>query len=405
MQMFVPRRTRPESGNPYYNTPIAGGYAVGAILGKPTDAGCNVLANCVGYAAARFNEIIGADCWKYLQCPPNPDQWITRAKQEGLQVGKEPKLGAILVWGHHVAIVEQINEDGTIVTSESGYGCSNPFWITTRNNDDGCWNGPKYNGFQGFIYQPEVITMNGIDVSRHNGKIDWQKVKDSGVQFAILRAGYGKIASQKDDRFEENYAGAKAAGLPVGAYWYSYAKTVDEAKQEAAACIEVLKGKRFEFPIWFDQEEKDQFATGKANCSAMIRAFCNALEAAGYWVGLYTSRSILGTHIEDDIKSRYALWVAEWGSKLNYSSAVGMWQRSSKGSIPGISGDVDLDISYVDYPTKIKAKGLNGFEKTGKLEDIMVEIGSNPPDDMPDSVRVSIDIDGAKYSGTLVRTD
>lgn len=207
--------------------------------------------------------------------------------------------------------------------------------------------------------------MKGIDVSVHNGKIDWQKVKESGVQFVIIRAGYGKVASQKDKRFEENYAGAKAVGLPIGAYWYSYAKTVDEVKQEAAACIEVLKGKQFEFPIWFDQEEKSQFDTGKANCSAMVRAFCNALEAAGYWVGLYTSRSILGTHIEDDIKTRYALWVAEWGLKLNYSGAVGMWQLSSNGVVPGITGNVDLDTSYVDYPAKIKAAGRNGFAIDG----------------------------------------
>lgn len=243
--------------------------------------------------------------------------------------------------------------------------------------------------------------MNGIDVSAHNGAIDWQKVKASGVQFVILRAGYGKTTSQKDKRFEEYYAGAKAAGIPVGAYWYSYAKTVDEAKQEAAVCIEVLKGKQFEFPIWFDQEEKDQFATGKENCSAMIRAFCDALEAAGYWAGLYTSRSILGTHIEDDIKTRYALWVAEWGSKLNYSGTVGMWQRSSKGSVPGISGDVDLDTAYKDYPSLIKAKGLNGYSK---ISGITVEL-SGKADSTPDSINVKVEIGGAIYEGPLIRTD
>ena len=203
--------------------------------------------------------------------------------------------------------------------------------------------------------------MKGIDVSVHNGNIDWNKVKNAGIQFAILRAGYGKVASQKDKKFEENYNGAKAAGVPVGAYWYSYAKTVAEARQEAEVCVSILAGKQFEFPIFFDQEERDILATGKANCSAMVRAFCEVLEKAGYWVGLYTSRSYLSTHIEDDIKSRYALWIAEWGSKLNYSGSVGIWQYSEKGGVNGIVGNVDLDEAYIDYAKLIKEKGLNGF--------------------------------------------
>ena len=167
--------------------------------------------------------------------------------------------------------------------------------------------------YQYFGIQKESETaMKGIDVSVHNGDIDWQKVKNAGVKFAILRAGYGREISQKDKKFEDNYKNAKAAGIPIGAYWYSYAFTPDEARIEAKVCIEVLKNKQFEFPIFFDQEEKKTLDTGKGNCSAMVRAFCDELEKAGYWVGLYTSRSILSTHIEDDIKTRYALWVAEW---------------------------------------------------------------------------------------------
>ena len=90
--------------------------------------------------------------------------------------------------------------------------------------------------------------MRGIDVSVHNGNIDWNRVKNDGIGFAILRAGYGKQVSQKDKKFEENYNGAKAAGIPVGAYWYSYARNVDEARQEAEACITILRGKKFEYP-------------------------------------------------------------------------------------------------------------------------------------------------------------
>lgn len=391
--MFVPRFAIPENGNPYYNLPEYGGYAVGIIPGSPLVPGLTVLSNCVGYAAARFNEIIGQGMFIYFQYAPAPHSWLQAAREYGLKTGTAPKPGAVIVWGHHVAIVEQINTDGTIITSESGYNSKNPFWTETRNNQDGCWNGSAYNGFQGFIYQPEEEkTMNGIDVSAHNGKIDWKTVRADGVQFAILRAGLGKFSSQKDERFDENYTNAKAAGLPVGAYWYSYATTVEEAKQEAAACLEVLKGKQYEFPIWFDQEEKVSFDTGKENCSAMVRAFCDTLEKAGYWAGLYTSRACLQSYIDDSIKKRYSLWVAEWGSKLNYSGAVGIWQKSCTGCISGISGDVDLDIAYQDYPSQIKAKGLNGFSKPDT---------SPPSSDSPDTVTVKLEINGTVYGGTL----
>ncbi len=238
--------------------------------------------------------------------------------------------------------------------------------------------------------------MKGIDVSVHNGDIDWSKVKADGIDFAILRAGYGKLAKQKDAKFEDNYKGAKAAGIPVGAYWYSYATTPDEAKLEAEVCVSILKGKQFEFPIFFDQEEKTTLDTGKANCSEMIRAFCDVLEANGYWVGLYTSRSCLTTHIEDDIKKRYALWAAEWSDKLRYDGPVGIWQHSEKGKVDGITGNVDLDIGYKNYPTMIKAKGLNGY---GKAPD------PTPAPDVPKetAVTVTVQIGDDNYSGTLTK--
>jgi GH25 family lysozyme M1 (1,4-beta-N-acetylmuramidase) len=238
--------------------------------------------------------------------------------------------------------------------------------------------------------------MKGIDVSVHNGDIDWGKVKADGIDFAILRAGYGKLAKQKDAKFEDNYKGAKAAGIPVGAYWYSYATTPDEAKLEAEVCVSILKGKQYEFPIFFDQEEKTTLDTGKANCSEMIRAFCDVLEANGYWVGLYTSRSCLTTHIEDDIKKRYALWAAEWSDKLRYDGPVGIWQHSEKGKVDGITGNVDLDIGYKDYPTMIKAKGLNGY---GKAPD------PTPAPDVPkeNAVTVTVQIGDDNYSGTLTK--
>lgn len=207
-------------------------------------------------------------------------------------------------------------------------------------------------------------TFKGIDVSQYQQSVDFKKVKASGVDFVIIRAGFGKYANQKDPYFEKNYKAAKAAGLKVGAYWYSYAATVVEAKAEAQTCINAIKGKTFEYPIYFDLEERSQFAKGRAFCNSLVKTFCNALEHAGYWAGLYISRSPLQTYITNDVARRYALWIAEYNSKCNYGGTYGMWQYSSTGKVSGVSVPVDMDYCYVDYPSVIKAKGLNGFKAT-----------------------------------------
>ncbi len=203
--------------------------------------------------------------------------------------------------------------------------------------------------------------MKGIDVSSHNGTINFNKVKKAGIEFVIIRAGYGREISQKDTNFETNYKAAKAAGLKVGAYWYSYAISKSDAINEAETCIKVISGKQFEMPIYFDIEERKQFSKGKTFCSDLVKAFCNTLEKAGYFAGFYTSRSGVSNYISEDVAKRYALWIAEWGNKANYSGQYGMWQSSSTGKVKGISGSVDLDTSYLDYPAIIKRKGLNGF--------------------------------------------
>lgn len=210
-----------------------------------------------------------------------------------------------------------------------------------------------------------AVKFKGIDVSHYQGNINWTKVKGN-VDFAILRAGYGDAISypnQIDSTFETNYKGCKNNNIPCGVYWYSYAKSVAEARQEAKACLSVIKGKTFEYPIYFDLEEKSQFAKGKAFCESIVKAFCNTLEEAGYYAGLYMSRSPLQQYIGTSTASRYALWIAEYGNRCNYSGSYGMWQYTSSGKVNGISGNVDCNYCYVDYPAKIKAGGFNGYTK------------------------------------------
>lgn len=161
MAVFKPRTTKPEAGNKYYITKAKGGFS-DAIKGKPTDTDCDVLANCVGYAYGRFNEIGGYGYCKHLR-PVNAENFIQYAG--GLEVGQTPKLGACMVWrkgatlgnsdgAGHVAIVEKIISPTKIVTSESGYRSAAPFWTKTRNKGSGNWGAGTGYTFLGFIYNP-----------------------------------------------------------------------------------------------------------------------------------------------------------------------------------------------------------------------------------------------------------
>ena len=209
----------------------------------------------------------------------------------------------------------------------------------------------------------------GIDVSKHQGKIDWHRVKNSGVDFAILRAGYGKYDNQKDERFEENYSNAKNAGIKLGAYHYSYAKSVDDAKKEAEIFLKWISRKQFEYPVAFDVEEKSQSDKGKQFVSDVIRAFCETVEKAGYYVCVYSNKYWLDNYVDDDCKRKYDTWLAQWSDKATYGGNYGIWQYSSQGEIDGISGRVDLDESYKDYSLIIKSNGLNGFSGLEPVKD------------------------------------
>lgn len=205
------------------------------------------------------------------------------------------------------------------------------------------------------------MIRKGIDVSVWQGDIDFYKVKKSGIDFVIIRAGYGN--GNKDKWFEENYRKAKAAGLDAGAYWYSYAASVSDAFDEALSAAKVLKGKTFEYPIYFDIEEQKQISKGQDFCSSLISTFCSKMETLGYFAGFYTSLSAAMHAVSPAVRKRYAFWIAQWNDRCTYDGTYGLWQYSSKGSVEGISGRVDMDYAYIDYPSIIKKSGLNGYMK------------------------------------------
>ena len=209
-----------------------------------------------------------------------------------------------------------------------------------------------------------AITYKGIDVSRYQGSIDFNKVKASGIEFVMIRCGTGyNQKACKDVKFETYYKQAKAAGLKVGTYFYSYALTENQARIEAGWVLNWIKGKTFEYPVVYDMEERSQAKLGRAKISAIATAFCSTVEKAGYYVSIYSSKAWIESYYTADVLSKYNLWVAQWAPSCTYVGNYGMWQYTSDGTVSGINGRVDCNISYRDYSTIIKKAGLNGFKK------------------------------------------
>ena len=194
------------------------------------------------------------------------------------------------------------------------------------------------------------MKLQGIDVSRHNGAVDWEKAARAGIRFAILRAAYGK--SGVDDRFDENYQGARRAGLLVGAYHYSYALTPADARREAQHLLAVLNGRALDQPVWFDMEDADGykkkhgFTFTKRNISAITQAFVDTIRASGRKCGVYASKSWFENYIKVDAD---AVWVAQWASKPTYAGHYDVWQNSDAGTVPGVTGRVDTNVLYTEF--------------------------------------------------------
>lgn len=212
--------------------------------------------------------------------------------------------------------------------------------------------------------------MKGLDISSYQNGINFNQIKDAGVQFLILRAGFTGwgtgVNYNKDSCFENFYKQAKQVGIPVGAYWYSCANTREKGIAEARYMYEnCLKGKQFEYPIYIDVEDTHHQVNNKGGVTDAIIGFCEYLENLGYYVGIYAS-DISGFQDKMHLNelNAYDKWVARYGSEPKYVKQYGMWQTTSSGRINGYNGNLDCDIAYKDYSSIIKNIGLNGFSKS-----------------------------------------
>ena len=206
----------------------------------------------------------------------------------------------------------------------------------------------------------------GIDISKWQKGFNFDKAKKEGVEFIILRGAY---STKKDVCFEDFYKKCKKKGIPVGVYHYTMARTVEQAKKEAELMLSILKGKQFEYPIYLDVEDASQRKLGKKLLTSIIKTYCDTLEKAGYYVGIYSTYLYLRDYTNIKELESYDKWIAQWAKKNTCPIEYGMWQfggetnklRSTK--IAGVT--CDQNYCYNDYPDIIKKAGLNGFHKAG----------------------------------------
>lgn len=187
-----------------------------------------------------------------------------------------------------------------------------------------------------------------IDVSYHNGTIDWQAVKASGIEGAILRCGFGDdIASQDDKQWKRNADECTRLGIPFGVYIYSYAKTEAQSRSEAAHVLRLIKGYKLSYPVYLDLEESGT----ESHAVAGAKIFCDIVGKAGYWVGIYANQHWFNNVIGNSL-DRYTKWVARYSTQKP-NVACDMWQYRSDGTVSGINGRVDMNICYRDFLTEI----------------------------------------------------
>ena len=200
---------------------------------------------------------------------------------------------------------------------------------------------------------PDGATAQGIDVSEHQGRIDWNAVKASGIDFAILRVGFGAPSwgGRVDYQFTRNISECERLGIPYGVYIYSYAFDNQQAADEASMVINCLSGHNPRLPVYYDLEDNSIIADGrKSGIASRAKTFCNKISAAGYKPGIYANLNWFKTVLTDSVfkSSSWDHWIAQYNSQCDYTGSYSFWQYTSSGKVSGIIGNVDMNYAYVD---------------------------------------------------------
>ena len=316
-------------------------YSNNTAIAPVQKAGGLVTAKTAGTTTIRCKLSNGKEAICKVTVKSAPSRVTVSDKSATLKVGQSKTLKATLnnnaysyrsTWTSSNTYVATVNSTGKIFAKSQGTAT-----ITYK----------TYNGKTASC----KLTVSGsvakcIDVSTWQGSIDFNKVKSAGYDYVIIRAGYGKEKSQKDNMFETNYKNAKSAGLKVGAYWFSYAMSPSTATAEADACLSCIKGKKFELPVYYDMEYQPAMSTSNSNYTKMAVNFCNKLKSNGFKSGVYSSASVYDYLLNrKTLKNNgISIWNAEWYIKPSITCDV--WQYSDNGRINGISTNVDLNYIY-----------------------------------------------------------
>ncbi len=228
------------------------------------------------------------------------------------------------------------------------FGNSSRYGARSANNN-------AWKKIDGIIYnslnQPiEGAVSKGIDISQWQGKIDWEKVKKSDVDFVIIRCGYGGNTTKYDDTYwERNVSECARLGIPFGVYLYSYAYNVEDAKSEAEHVLRLVKGHNLTYPIYYDLEENGvRNSLSKEQIADVANTFCSIIESNGYKAGVYSNLDWFNNYLTNSVFDKFDKWVAQWNYKCDYAKSYRLWQSTSTGSVEGIAGNVDINIDFSD---------------------------------------------------------
>ena len=231
------------------------------------------------------------------------------------------------------------------------------------------------------------MAIRGIDVSEFQGEIDWNEVKNAGIEFAILRAGFGSDSESQDDKYiNRNIEECEKHDIPFGVYLFSYADSLTKASSEAEHTLRIVAGHKLPLGVWYDIEDNNTSGkVEKSYLSQIIERYCSIIKDAGYEAGIYANLNWFNNKIEKTVQEKYKIWVAQYYKECQYEGDYLIWQYTSEGEIGGISGNVDMNYFYgeIEEETEnttekktinelaqevIEGKWGNGEERKGKLE-------------------------------------
>ena len=186
-----------------------------------------------------------------------------------------------------------------------------------------------------------------VDISEFQQGINFNKMKNDGIKAVIIRAGYGRESSQKDSMFESHYRNAKSADMKIGVYWYSYADSVSDAEKEAKTCLECIKNKSIDMPIYYDLEDYSMVKLGKTKLTEIAERFCETIKKSNYRAGVYANLNWFNNYLDyDKLKKKYSIWLAQYNDKAEIDCDI--WQNSSSGRVNGYNGRLDTNVIYND---------------------------------------------------------